>query len=104
MLADSWTRSLLSLPCLNRGVFIGTDHPDALLEQSGGGLIQAQDWAGTVEEGLRILKMLPRMEATAGDLLGGQPTSGSEYDPTEKQREGFLSVLSASEKRAEQTS
>src|SRR5260370_15878986 len=73
MLVDGWTRSLLCLSRLDRGFLIRTDDPDALFKQGSGVFIQAQDWASTHKERLRILNMLPAMVAPATNLLGGEP-------------------------------
>ena len=74
MFWQSWTRGLFCLTGLDRGFFIGTDDPDALLEQSRGLFIQVQHRAGTLEKSLGILDVLPRMELPGADLFGGEPT------------------------------
>lgn len=65
-----WTGSLLCLPCLDAGFFIGADHSDPLLGQSSGLFIQLEHWEGTREILFGFLNILPGMVAPGTDLLG----------------------------------
>ncbi len=59
-------------PCF----FIGTDHPDPLLEQSSGLFIQLEHGASTLEKRFRVLGMRPAFDSAKDEFArleeGGQ--------------------------------
>src|SRR6266496_3015616 len=73
MLRHCWTGSLFGFASLDTGFLIGTDDPDALLEQGRSLFVDVKHRPGTREKLLRLLDMLPGMEAPGTDLLGGEP-------------------------------
>jgi len=73
MLGDGWTGCLFGLACLDGRFLIGANHPDAILQQRMGVLIELQDRTGTVQKCLLILDVLPGMEPPGADLLGSEP-------------------------------
>src|SRR6266487_3827830 len=77
MFVGGRTRCLLGLTGLDRGFLIRTDHPDPLFEQGNCVFIQAQDRASPLQEGFRLLDMLPGMVTPGMDLLSSEPTAHS---------------------------
>ncbi len=85
-------RWLLALAGLNGGFLIETEQPDALAQKGLSLTIGVQDRASALQEGDRIVNMLPGMIAPGAKTFGLQPaTHGTGRDVSKSRVSGYAS-------------